>query len=133
LSLLGLVSYTGTVPAIQWKLYSGPTPISFGSPSQTNTTVTFTAPGTYTLLLSADDGVHAVAYDAAVVTVTPVVTLSVARSGTNLVLTWSGGSAPYVLESSANLGTWTPILTNNGQSTTLPVASTNLLFRVRAH
>ena len=37
--------------------------------SQT-TTASFSAPGVYTLMLSADDGVHAVAYDAVVVSVT---------------------------------------------------------------
>lgn len=44
--------------------------------AQTNTTAIFNAPGVYTLMLSADNGVHAVAYDAVVITVPPVITLA---------------------------------------------------------
>ena len=54
-------------PIIQWSLYSGPVPVSISSPNQASTSVTFTQPGAYTFLLSASDGVHAVAYDAVVV------------------------------------------------------------------
>ena len=51
-------------------MYSGPGTVTFGNAAQTNTTAKFSAPGVYTLELSADDGVHAVAYDAVVITVT---------------------------------------------------------------
>jgi K319L-like, PKD domain len=75
LSTTGGTTLGGTVndpshsATIKWKLYSGPTAVTFGNSAQPNTTATFTSPGTYTLMLSADDGVHAVAYDALVVSV----------------------------------------------------------------
>ena len=65
--LAGVVSFSNTPPVIRWKTYSGPGTVTFGNAAQTNTTATFSAPGIYTLELSADDGVHAVAYDAAVI------------------------------------------------------------------
>jgi len=52
---------------IQWRLYSGPAQVTFGNANQTSTSVSFPEGGTYTLLLSADDGVHAIAYDAVVI------------------------------------------------------------------
>jgi hypothetical protein len=56
--------------AVQWRLYSGPAAVALADPSHASTTASFTMPGVYTLLLSADDGVHTVAYDALVVHVT---------------------------------------------------------------
>jgi hypothetical protein len=56
--------------AIGWKLYSGPAGVSFANANQAATTATIGAPGTYTFMLSADDAVHTVAYDAVVVRVT---------------------------------------------------------------
>src|SRR5207248_7591879 len=53
-----------------WKVYSGPPGAAFANASQAATNVTINAPGTYTFMLSVDDGVHAVAYDAVVVRVT---------------------------------------------------------------
>jgi len=70
MSLQGYVSFTGGAPLINWKLYSGPGTVSFSNASVTNTTTTFNSAGTYTLMLSADDSVHAVAYDAVVINVT---------------------------------------------------------------
>ena len=55
---------------VQWQLYSGPAAVIFADPSQAITTTSFSQPGTYTLMLSANDGVHTVAYDALVVHVT---------------------------------------------------------------
>lgn len=55
--------------AILWRLYSGPAGVTLFTPNASTTNVNFTQPGTYTFELSADDGVHAVAYDAAVVNV----------------------------------------------------------------
>ena len=67
-TLQGSVSATLST-AIQWKLYSGPGTVSLGNVSLAATTAGFSLPGTYTLMLSADDGVHAVAYDAATISV----------------------------------------------------------------
>ena len=70
-TLNGIVSAPSGNATIQWKLYSGPASVAFGNPNSGNTTVTFSQPGLYTLELSADDGVHAVAYDAIVMKVMP--------------------------------------------------------------
>ncbi len=99
-ALRGFVNWGGPRPAIQWKLYSGPGTVTFGDSTQTNTTVTCSAPGAYTLMLSAADGVHAVAYDAVVVTVFQAIPLTLTRAGSNVTLSWSGGSPAYVVERS---------------------------------
>ena len=71
LYLQGSVLYTNTAPLTTlWTLYSGPASVQFANASATNTSVTFTNPGTYTLMLSASNGIHSVAYDATVITVT---------------------------------------------------------------
>src|SRR5206468_2470354 len=75
--LQGVVSFSNPPPTIQWKQYSGPGTVTFGNAAQTNTTANFSAPGVYTLELSADDGIHAVAYDAVVVTVTNAIHLTI--------------------------------------------------------
>jgi hypothetical protein len=69
-SLNGVVNAPLGNATIQWKLYSGPAAVAFGDASHATTTASFTQPGVYTLLLSANDGVHTVAYDALVVHVT---------------------------------------------------------------
>jgi hypothetical protein len=69
-SLSGSVSDPSGHASVVWKVYSGPAGASFGNADQAATSVTINAPGTYTFMLSADDGVHAVAYDAIVVRVT---------------------------------------------------------------
>jgi hypothetical protein len=70
-TLNGVVNAPSGNATIQWKLYSGPGSVAFGNPNSGNTTVSFGQPGSYTLELSADDGVHAVAFDAMVMTVMP--------------------------------------------------------------
>ena len=71
------VTLQGNVSAAQdrattilWRAYSGPGEVTFGDASQPSTTASFSAPGTYTLMLSAEDGVRAVAYGAVVISVT---------------------------------------------------------------
>ncbi len=69
-----MVSLHGVVNApagatVQWKLYSGPDEITFTNPESAETGVTFPQPGSYVLELSVEDGVHAVAYDAVLVSV----------------------------------------------------------------
>jgi K319-like protein len=70
ISLTGSVNDPSGHASVLWKVYSGPSGVSFANPNQAATTATINAPGTYTFMLSADDGVHAVAYDAVVVRVT---------------------------------------------------------------
>jgi hypothetical protein len=130
--LHGVVNFSGNAPVIQWKLYSGPGPVTFGTASLTNTTATFSAPGVYTLMLSADDGVHAVAYDAVVVTVTSGIALSILPSGTNANLSWVGGSPPYVLQQADSLpaSSWDGVITTSMTSASIPFSATNHFFRV---
>jgi hypothetical protein len=69
-ALAGAVNDPTGTATVQWRTYSGPGAMSFANPQQPATTASFDAPGVYTLMLSADDRVHAVAYDAVVVRVT---------------------------------------------------------------
>ena len=130
--LQGIVNFTGAQPTIQWKQYSGPGTVTFGNAAQTNTTATFSAPGVYTLMLSADDGVHAVAYDAVVITVSPTITVAIARAGTNVNLSWTGGTAPFVLERAEALPAvlWSGVVTTSLQNASIPISNTNGFFRV---
>ena len=131
--LAGVVIFSNSPPVMQWKLYSGPGTVTFGNAAQTNTTANFSAPGIYTLELGADDGVHAVAYDAVVITVTNVINVSIVRAGTNVNLSWVGGVAPYVVQRTAGLpaASWSDLVTTNGNSTNLSTTNTSGFFRVK--
>jgi hypothetical protein len=133
-SLQGFVSFSNTPPVILWELYSGPGTVTFGNAAQTNTTATFSTPGVYTLELSADDSVHAVAYDAAVITASNVINLSVTRTGTNVNLNWIGGTPPFVVQRSATLpaGPWSDILTTGLQNVSVPMTNAAGYFRIRS-
>jgi len=132
--LPGIVSYTGTPPVVQWKLYSGPGTVTFGNAGQPSTTASFSTPGIYTLLLSADDGVHAVAYDAAVLSVTNAVRVAIARAGTHASLTWEGGQPPFVVQQAEALPAtfWNSAATTTQRSVTLPMTNSAAVFRVQA-
>ena len=69
-TLTGVVNAPLGNATIQWRLYSGPAAVAFADANHASTTASFTQVGVYTLLLSANDGVHTVAYDALVVHVT---------------------------------------------------------------
>jgi hypothetical protein len=76
-------SATGTGLTIGWTKYAGPGAVTFGDATQAATTVSFGMPGTYTLMLQARDGVHAVARDAVVVNVVlPVLVVRVGNDAT---------------------------------------------------
>src|SRR4029077_1480098 len=68
-TLTGTVVDPSGAATILWKLYSGPASVNIATPNAAVTNVGFTQPGSYTFELSANDGVHAVAYDAAIVNV----------------------------------------------------------------
>ncbi len=68
-TLNGIVNDPSQHATVKWKLYSGPAAVTFGTSAQASTTATFSSSGIYTLMLSADDGVHAVAYDAVIIAV----------------------------------------------------------------
>src|SRR5262249_35554392 len=110
--------------------------VTFGDAAQTNTTANFSAPGSYTLMVSGDDGVHAVAYDALLATVVPVIVLQIVRMGTNAALSWSGGNPPFVLGRTTNLPapsiSWTTLLTTNGTNAQIPLSESSAFFRVRS-
>jgi hypothetical protein len=133
--LQGAITYSNTPPTMLWKLYSGPGAITFGNAAQPNTTATFSAPGVYTLMLSASNGVHAVAYDAVVINVASGIVLSVAPAGTNLNLTWNGGSPPFVVERSSSLSpaSWSPCLTSSVPTVSVIVSGDVGFFRVRGN
>ena len=71
-SLAGTVSddgLPGGAPTTLWSKVSGPGTVAFAQPAAATTTATFSAAGTYVLMLTANDGVLA-ASDTLVVTVT---------------------------------------------------------------
>ncbi len=130
-SLPGVVTGGGAVPAVQWKLVSGPGSVSFGNSAQASTNAVFSLPGVYTLLLSAADGVHAVAYDAATINVT--LSAAVSRSGADCIVCFPSASGhTYRVEQSANLapGSWTTLADQiAGTGSALQVTNTNALAR----
>ena len=131
--LQGHVTFTGASPTNKWQLYSGPGNVSFSNSSLTNSSVTFTNPGTYTLMLSAADGVHSVSYDAVVITATPSILLAITRQGTNVTLSWTGGTAPYLVEQASSLSApaWNVVVTTNALAARLPISTSNKFFRIR--
>lgn len=131
--LAGSAAFTGAPPAIQWQLYSGPGSVTFGNAASTNTTATFNTPGVYTLELSADDSIHAVAYDAVVITVYSGIWLSIGDAGTNVNLSWVGGNPPYVIQQSSGFpATWSGALTTSVQNAALPISNHNTYFRLKS-
>jgi|GEM_PF-405002 len=65
-------SATGTGLTTSWYLYpytAAPGTVTFGNAANLTTSVTFSAVGTYTLMLRASDSTHTPAYDAVIVTV----------------------------------------------------------------
>ena len=132
--LAGVVTWSNLPPAIQWTNYAGPGAVTFGNPAQTNTTASFSTPGAYTLELSAADGVHAVAYDAVVITVTNNLSAAITRGGASVNVSWTGGLAPYTLQQTGSLpgGAWSNLLTTTATSTNLPITNAVRFFRVQA-
>ena len=134
--LQGFVSFTNAFPTTNlWKRYSGPTNVTFVNAALTNTSVTFGVPGVYTLILSASNGVHAVAYDAVVINATSSIVLNVTRTGANVNLTWTGGTAPFVVERSSALpaSPWSGVVTTSVQNASIPITPGTAFFRVRGN
>jgi hypothetical protein len=102
--LNGMVAGSGTLTVL-WKGYSGPAAMSFGNSSQAVTSATFAAPGRYTLMLSAANGIHAPAYDAVVVDVTLPVILR--NSGRDQIIEFHGVPGQRCrVQRSSNMSTW---------------------------
>jgi hypothetical protein len=130
----GTVVYTNPAPlGVRWSLHSGPTNIALVNATQTNTSATFSAPGSYTLLLSASNGVHTPGYDAVIVNVMNTLQLRIQPDGQDALLRWNGGSPPYVVESSAQIPTnsWTTVTNISTNSLPIPVQPGTRFFRVR--
>jgi hypothetical protein len=70
-TLHGSINSPSGDASVQWRLYSGPAAVTIANPNGATTTVSFSQRGTYTFLLSTDDHVHTIAYDAVVVRVLP--------------------------------------------------------------
>lgn len=132
-TLNGVVGFSNAPPLIRWQKYSGPGTVTFANPALTNTTASFSAAGSYTLELSADDGVHAIVYDAVVFTVLNPISLSITRAGTNANLLWTGGSPPYVLQRAATLSgnSWNGVITTTLQNASVPLTNLGGFFRVQ--
>ena len=118
---------------IRWQLYSGPGTVTFNDAAKTNSTVSFSAPGVYTLLLSADDGIHAVAYDAVVINITQTIQVAIARNGVEATINWTRGTPPYVVEKVDSLPAiqWKSVRSTNALSVSLPLSGNAGFFRVR--
>jgi hypothetical protein len=86
IGLRGVINDSSGSATVRWKQYAGPGTVTFGDSANRNTLAAFSAPGVYTLLLSAADGVHAVSYDAVAVRVLLPVTL--ARNGADLTISF---------------------------------------------
>jgi hypothetical protein len=109
-NLTGNVTAPGAV-TIQWKLYSGPASVMLGNAAAAVTTATFSVPGTYTLMLSAADGVHAVAFDATVISVTLTPTITTVGNDVHLAFPTAVGHH-YRVQKSNDLAAWS-ILADN--------------------
>jgi hypothetical protein len=127
-NLSGSVTAPGAA-AIQWNLYAGPAPVVFGNASAAATTVTFSIPGTYTLMLSAADGVHAVAYDALVVTVGTVTDPDITTAGHDVRIAFpTTAGRHYRLQFSSNLTAWQTLADNlTGTGSILTVTDAGIL------
>jgi len=134
--LQGFVSVTNALPTTSlWQRYSGSTNVVFANAALTNSAATFSAPGVYTLMLSASNGVHAVAFDAVVINVLSAITLHLSRAGANVNLSWTGGVPPFVVERSPTLpaNAWSGVLTTSVQNASVPIAPGSAFLRVRGN
>lgn len=132
-SLQGAMTAPSTMPVIQWYMYSGPGTVTFGNAAQPVTTATFSLPGTYTLMLSGSDGVHAVAYDAVNIHVSLAAKPS--SSGNNFTVSFPSLTGHvYRVQWAANpaSGAWTTLQDNiSGTGGTIQVTDTNALSQAQ--
>src|SRR5262249_12995767 len=108
--LAGSVNAPLDNPTILWRTYSGPLNAFIANASAASNTATYSAPGTYTMMLSADDGTHAVAYDAALIQVR--LPLNLQTNGSDLLVRFpSTAGLRYRVECTGDLaaGIWTII------------------------
>ncbi len=122
-TLNGLVTDPSGTAVINWKQYSGNGTTTFADASQSLTSANFSAPGSYTLMLSVADGVHAVAYDAVVAHSVPASSPSL--NGNDFVLSFASVLGQrYRVEETNDLvaGSWSTLADNiSGTGGTLPI------------
>jgi len=125
-SLNGTIYGAGRV---QWKVAAGPGTVTFSNSAQAGTNANFSQPGIYTLLLSVDDGVHAVTYDAVAIDV--VLRPSINRSGNDMLISFATTTGVlYRVENTPNLAppTWTVLASDiAGTGSTVQVRHVNAL------
>ena len=117
--LAGTVT-SGAPATVLWKLSTGPGTVTFGNSSQAATMATFSAAGTYVLMLSASDDIHTPAYDAVKIQVSPEpppqpesFPVSVAASGSDQVVSFSSVSGRhYRVLRSVDLSEWQTLADN---------------------
>ena len=85
-ALNGVVNEPSGAAAVLWYTYAGPGMATFADATNRQNGVTFSAPGSYTLMLRASDGVHAVAYDAVIVRV--VLPTALNRTGNDVAVSF---------------------------------------------
>ncbi len=113
IGIRGIVYDPSGSALLQWTKYSGPGAVTFDQADAAQTVAHFSAPGAYTLLVSVRDGIHAVAYDAVVVRVSPRVAIS--RSSSDVVITFATALGQhYAVERQDALGgpSWLRIADN---------------------
>ena len=73
------------------------------------------------------------AYDAVIITVTSGINVSLTLAGTNVNLSWTGGSPPYVVQWAQTLpaASWSDLVTTGANSTNLPITNVTGYFRVK--
>jgi hypothetical protein len=131
-TLHGTVNDPSGTSAIQWKLYSGPGTVNITNANAAVTNVSFSKIGSYTFLLTADDAVHAVAYDAVIVMVRLPVILAPDHSDLLISFPTTGGQA-YRLEQSADpQGPWVIAMNNiSGTGGVITLRVTNAFAQSR--
>lgn len=103
-----LSATSGTTASYLWSKYAGPGNATFANATQLNTTASFSAAGTYTLLLTAIANGYELGHDAVVVHVDPVA--PIARSGRDIVISFQTNSgSTYRVERSDDLSFAQPI------------------------
>ena len=109
--------------------------VTIANPGGANTNVTFRKPGTYTFMFSADDAVHAVAYDATVIYVRLPVTTS--RDHSDLLVSFPTVTGQtYRLERNTALisGQWITVFDNvSGTGGVLILRVVNAFTQSRAY
>jgi hypothetical protein len=127
-NLNGAVVDPSGLAAITWKLYSGPGPVTIANSNSANAGATFSMPGLYTFLLSADDAIHAVAYDAVIVNVRLPVNVQSAQNDLLISFPTVVGQSYRLEQSSTPNGTWTTAINNiQGTGATITLRLTNAL------